>query len=184
VIQQLLVEAGVTNAAAAGLVAAGGEGAALASDQAAVLSPETYVGHARAESFASPGGQQPEAAHAYTLPPRLRLNEWGLDGTWTVGEEDAVLNGATGRIAFHFQARDLHLVIGPGADGKPVRFRVKIDGVPPGDDHGSDIDAAGEGTVTEQRLYQLVRQSGDVRDRTFEIEFLDSGVMAYAFTFG
>jgi hypothetical protein len=161
-----------------------GQGAALASNQTDVLSPETYVGHARAESFASPGGQVPDAAHAYALPPKLRLNEWGLDGTWTIGEEDAVLNGATGRIAFRFQARDLHLVLGPGPDGKPVRFRVKLDGAAPGDDHGVDVNAAGEGTVTEQRLYQLVRESGEIRDHTFEIEFLDPGVMAYAFTFG
>ena len=185
VIQKLLVEAGNANAAAAALVSAEAEGAALASNQSDVLSQETYVGHKRAdESFASPGGLEPDTAHAYTLPQRLRLNQWGLDGTWTVEDEDAVLSGATGRIAFHFQARDLHLVLGPGADGKPVRFRVRIDGAPPGDDHGVDADAAGEGAVTEQRLYQLVRQSGEVRDRTFEIEFLDPGVMAYAFTFG
>jgi thiol-disulfide isomerase/thioredoxin len=184
VIQQLLVEAGNASAAAGGLVAAEGDGAALPSNDSDVLSPETYVGHSRAESFASPGGQVPGAPHAYTLPPKLRLNEWGLDGTWTVEEEDAVLSGASGRIAFRFQARDLHLVLGPGADGKPVRFRVRLDGAPPGDDHGVDVDAAGEGTVTEQRLYQLVRQSGEVHDRAFEIEFLDPGVMAYAFTFG
>jgi thiol-disulfide isomerase/thioredoxin len=184
VIQQLLLEAGNANAAAGGLVTAEGEGAALPSNDSDVLSPETYVGHSRAESFASPGGQVPSAAHAYTLPPKLRLNEWGLDGTWTVEEEDAVLNGVPGRIAFRFQARDLHLVLGPGPDGKPVRFRVRLDGAPPGDDHGVDVDAAGEGTVTEQRLYQLVRQSGEVHDHAFEIEFLDPGVAAYAFTFG
>jgi thiol-disulfide isomerase/thioredoxin len=184
VIQQLLVEAGKANAAAAGLVSADGEGAALASNDADVLSPETYVGHSRADNFASPGGQVPDEAHAYTLPPKMSLNEWGFDGTWTVHEEDAVLNAAPGRIAFRFQARDLHLVLGPGPDGKPVRFRVTLDGAPPGGDHGVDVDAAGEGTVTEQRLYQLVRQSGDVRAHVFEIEFLDPGVMAYAFTFG
>jgi cytochrome c biogenesis protein CcdA/thiol-disulfide isomerase/thioredoxin len=184
VIQQLLVEAGNATAAAAGLVTAEGEGAALPSNDADVLSPETYVGHSRADNFASPGGQVQDEAHAYTLPSKLSLNEWGFDGTWTVHEEDAVLNAAPGRIAFRFQARDLHLVLGPGPDGKPVRFRVKLDGAPPGDDHGVDVDAAGEGTVTEQRLYQLVRQSGDVRAHVFEIEFLDPGVMAYAFTFG
>ena len=184
VIQQLLVEAGSASAATAGLVAAAGEGAALPSNDADVLSPETYVGHARAESFASPGGQVPDEAHAYTLPPKLRLNEWGLDGTWTVRDEEAVLAEPGGRIAFRFQARDLHLVLGPSADGKPVRFRVTVDGMPPGADHGVDVDVAGEGTVTEQRLYQLVRQSGEIRDRVFEIEFLDPGVMAYAFTFG
>jgi cytochrome c biogenesis protein CcdA/thiol-disulfide isomerase/thioredoxin len=183
VIQQLLVEAGRTDAAGE-LVTAVGEGAALPADELNVLSPETYVGHARAENFASAGGQLPGVAHAYSVPPRLGLNEWALDGTWTVGEEDALLGSPTGRIVFHFQARDLHLVLGPGADGKPVRFRVKVDGAAPGGDHGVDIDAAGDGTVSEQRLYQLVRQAGEVRDRTFEIEFLDPGVMAYAFTFG
>lgn len=183
VIQQLLVEAGHADAAG-GLVTAVGEGAALPADELNVLSPETYVGHARAENFASAGGQLPGVAHAYSAPERLRLNEWALDGTWTVNDEDAVLERAPGRIVFHFQARDLHLVLGPGPDGKPVRFRVKLDGAPLGSNHGVDVDAAGEGTVTEHRLYQLVRQSGEVRDRTFEIEFLDPGVMAYAFTFG
>ncbi|HEX5047760.1 MAG TPA: cytochrome c biogenesis protein DipZ, partial [Gammaproteobacteria bacterium] len=183
VIQQLLVEAGSANAATAGLVTGSGEGAALASNDSDVLSQETYVGYSRAENFV-PGEQVKDVAHTYGLPKTLRLNEWGLDGNWTVQEEDAVLNAAPGRLSFHFQARDLHLVLGPGADGKPVRFRVTLNGAPPGDDHGVDVDAAGEGTVTEQRLYQLVRQSGDVRDRVFEIEFLDPGVMAYAFTFG
>jgi hypothetical protein len=112
------------------------------------------------------------------------LNEWALDGNWTVGEESAAANAAASRIVFHFQARDLHLVLGPGADGKPVRFRVRLDGAAPGADHGTDTDADGNGTVSEQRLYQLIRQSGDVRDRTFEIEFLDPGVVGYAFTFG
>jgi thiol-disulfide isomerase/thioredoxin len=183
VIQQLLAEAGRADVAG-DLVTAVGEGAALPADELNVLSPETYVGHARAENFVSDGGQQPGVAHAYSVPPRLRLNEWALDGTWTVGEEDAVLGSPPGRIVFRFQARDLHLVLGPGPDGKPVRFRVKIDGAAPGGDHGVDVDAAGEGTVSEQRLYQLVRQAGEIRDRTFEIEFLDPGVMAYAFTFG
>jgi cytochrome c biogenesis protein CcdA/thiol-disulfide isomerase/thioredoxin len=183
VIRQLLAEAG-TAALPTGLVAATGEGAALPSDELHVLSPETYLGHARAENFASPGGQVPGATHSYTLPPRLALNEWALDGSWTVGEESAAANAAPSRIAFHFQARDLHLVLGPGADGKPIRFRVRLDGAAPGADHGTDVDAGGNGTVSEERLYQLIRQSGDVRDRTFEIEFLDPGVVGYAFTFG
>ena len=183
VIQQLLAEAG-TAGPPNGLVAAAAEGAALPSDELHVLSQETYIGHARAENFASPGGQVPGAAHSYTLPPRLALNEWALDGNWTVGEESAAANAAPSRIAFHFQARDLHLVLGPGADGKPIRFRVRLDGALPSADHGTDIDADGNGTVSEERLYQLIRQSGDVRDRTFEIEFLDPGVVGYAFTFG
>jgi cytochrome c biogenesis protein CcdA len=184
VIQQLLVEAGNAAAAAAELVAANGEGAALPSDQLQVLSPETYVGHGRAEHFASAGGLVPDVAHTYAAPSQLALNEWGLDGNWTVGEEEGLLNAAPGRIVFRFQARDLHLVLGPGSDGKPVKFRVRIDGAVPGDDHGVDIGADGAGTVVEHRLYQLIRQSGAVRDRTFEIEFEDPGVAAYAFTFG
>jgi cytochrome c biogenesis protein CcdA/thiol-disulfide isomerase/thioredoxin len=183
VIQQLLAEAGGGNAQN-DLVSATGSGAALASDEAHVLSPETYIGHARADNFASPGGQVPGVAHDYTVPPKLSLNQWALGGSWTVGEESAAANAAPARVAFHFQARDLHLVLGPGPDGKPVRFRVRLDGVAPGDDHGTDVDADGNGTVSEERLYQLIRQSGDVRDRTFEIEFLDTGVVAYAFTFG
>jgi cytochrome c biogenesis protein CcdA/thiol-disulfide isomerase/thioredoxin len=183
VIQQLLAEAGGGNMPT-DLVSATGSGAALASDETHVLSPETYIGHTRADNFASPGGQVPGVAHDYTVPPKLSLNEWALGGRWTVGEESAAANAAETRIAFHFQARDLHLVLGPGPDGRPVRFRVRLDGAPPGDDHGTDVDADGSGTVPEERLYQLIRQSGDVRDRTFEIEFLDPGVVGYAFTFG
>jgi cytochrome c biogenesis protein CcdA/thiol-disulfide isomerase/thioredoxin len=183
VIQQLLAEAGGGNMPT-DLVSAEGSGAALPSDETHVLSPETYIGHARADSFASPGGQVPGVAHDYTVPSKLSLNEWALGGRWTVGEESAVANSVPSRIAFHFQARDLHLVLGPAADGKPVRFRVRLDGAPPRDDHGTDVDAEGDGTVSEERLYQLIRQSGEVRDRLFEIEFLDPGVVGYAFTFG
>jgi hypothetical protein len=183
VIQQLLAEASGANMPT-DLVSAAGSGAALPSDEAHVLSPETYIGHARADNFASSGGQVPGVAHAYSVPAKLSLNEWALGGDWTVGEESAAANTAQTRIAFHFQARDLHLVLGPGPDGKPVRFRVRVDGAAPGADHGTDVDADGNGTVSEQRLYQLIRQSGEVRDRTFEIEFLDPGVVGYAFTFG
>jgi thiol-disulfide isomerase/thioredoxin len=183
VIQQLLAEAG-NAAVATDLVAPTAEGAALAPDLVSVVTPETYVGHARAESFASPGGQMPGVPHDYVVPQRLGLNEWALDARWTVGEEEAVLNAAAGKIVMRFQARDLHLVLGPAPGGKPVRFRVKLDGMAPGADRGWDIDAAGVGTVEEHRLYQLIRQQGAVRTRTFEIEFLDAGVAAYAFTFG
>jgi thiol-disulfide isomerase/thioredoxin len=183
VLQQLLAEAGRGDAVGT-LVTADGEGAALPSDELSVLSPETYVGHSRAENFVSPGGQAPGAPHDYTVPQRLSLNDWALDGNWTVGDEDAVLNSETGRLVFRFQARDLHLVLGPGVDGEPVRFRVRVDGVAPGADRGVDVDAAGDGDVTEHRLYQLIRQSGEVHDRLFEIEFSRPGVMAYAFTFG
>jgi thiol-disulfide isomerase/thioredoxin len=183
VIQQLLAEAGMASVAT-DLVAPNAEGAALASDLVSVVTPETYVGHARAESFASPGGQMPDVAHDYTVPPRLALNEWALEGRWTVREEEAVLEAAPGKVVMRFQARDLHLVLGPGADGKGVRFRIKLDGAAPGDDHGSDVGADGVGTLEEHRLYQLIRQLDAGRDRTFEIEFLESGVAAYSFTFG
>ena len=184
VIQQLLAEAGGA-AVATDLVAPQGDGAALASDTASVLTPETYIGHSRAEAFASPGGQIVGIAHDYTEPPRLGLNEWALSGHWTVGEEAAALNGASGKIVMRFQARDLHLVLGPGPAGKPVRFRVRLDGVEPGADHGADLESDGLGTVSEHRLYQLVRQRGPIRSRTFEIEFLEEGgVAAYVFTFG
>jgi hypothetical protein len=126
----------------------------------------------------------PGAAHDYTLPARLGLNEWALAGSWTVREEHAASSAAPAKIVMHFQARDLHLVLGPAADGRPVRFRVRLDGAEPGADRGTDVDAAGAGTVDEYGLYQLIRQEGAVRDRVFEIEFLDPGVTAYAFTFG
>ena len=124
-----------------------------------------------------------DAPHVYAAATP-RLNEWGLAGDWTIGGEHAALNAADGSIVYRFHARDLHLVLGPAPDGKPVRFRVTIDGKAPGDSHGADVDAEGNGVVTGQRLYQLVRQSGPIADHTFEIEFLDPGVQAYAFTFG
>ena len=118
------------------------------------------------------------------LPGRLNVNGWGLAGKWNVGEERATLAAAPGKIVFRFHARDLHLVLGPGKDGKPVRFRVLLDGAAPMDDRGVDVDSQGNGTVKEYRLYQLIRQKGKVEDRTFQIEFLDPGVEAFAFTFG
>jgi hypothetical protein len=114
----------------------------------------------------------------------LRLNEWAASGDWTMKKETAVLTSSNGRIAYRFHARDLHLVMGPAAPGTAVRFRVLIDGQPPGAAHGIDVDEQGNGTVTEQRLYQLIRQPRPIADRQLEIEFLDSGVEAYAFTFG
>jgi len=182
VIQKLLAEAGESNVSA-DLVAVKASGAEAASDAMSVRSPETYIGYARAENFISPGGAVEDARHVYaTGTPRL--NEWALAGDWTIGKESAVLNETGGSILYRFHARDLHLVLGPGAEGKPVRFRVTIDGAAPGLDHGGDIDIQGFGTVTGQRLYQLIRQGGPVADHTFEIEFLDPGVQAYAFTFG
>ena len=184
-IRQLLANAGFKDLPPAGVSTASATGVQAASSDAAILSPETYVGYARAEHFSSPSGFVPDQPAAYATPAKLELNQWALGGTWTVDEEAAVLNGAPGRIAFEFQARDLHLVLGPGPSGKPVRFRVRLDGADPGSNHGTDTDAAGNGIVTEQRLYQLLRQpAGGIRRHTFTIEFLDGGVRAYAFTFG
>jgi hypothetical protein len=147
-------------------------------------SPETYVGHHKAENFASPGGAVVNTRYGYAVPPRLRLNQWALSGEWTVTAEAAALNAAGGRIAFRFHARDLHLIMGPAGRRGAVPFRVLLDGQPPSAAHGSDVDEQGNGTLTDQRLYQLIRQSEQVADRQFEIEFLDSGVEAFAFTFG
>ncbi|MBR8401195.1 cytochrome c biogenesis protein DipZ [Burkholderia cenocepacia] len=185
-IQSLLAEAGHPDAlnVPLGLAGAPAKGALAAADSADVRSPETYVGYARAESFASPGGVVRDAEHRYDAPAQPDLNGWGLAGTWSVGAERAALAAPDGRIVYRFHARDLHLVLGPGANGRPVRFRVTLDGTAPGAAHGADVDAQGYGTVTGQRLYQLVRQPGAIADRTFAIEFLDPGVDAYAFTFG
>jgi cytochrome c biogenesis protein CcdA/thiol-disulfide isomerase/thioredoxin len=169
-------------AAAATSIAATGTEAA--SDTSDVQSPETYVGYARAQNFASPGGFDQEAAHLNKTPADLQLNQWALGGIWKDEEQVATALAAGDSISFRFHARDLHLVLGPAADGKPVRFRVTLDGHAPGADHGVDIDADGNGTVTGDRLYQLVRQQTGVRDRTFRIEFLTPRVRAYSFTFG
>ena len=182
IIQMLLSQAG-HRVTAPGLVEVSAAGAEAAPDMARVKSPETYLGYARAENFVSPGGAVHDRPHRYAASLAAR-NDWGLIGEWTVSHERAALDAADGGIVYRFHARDLHLVLGPGADGKPVRFRVTIDGKPPGPDHGIDADAEGNGVVTGERLYQLVRQQGEVTDRTFEIRFLDPGVRAYAFTFG
>jgi cytochrome c biogenesis protein CcdA/thiol-disulfide isomerase/thioredoxin len=186
VIQELIAEggkAGPKTGPSADLVTVNASGAEAAPDMDNVQSPETYVGYERAENFISPGGAVQDARHVYA-GATPRRNEWALAGDWTIGKEDAVLNEKGGSIVYRFHARDLHLVLGPDADGKPVRFRVTVDGTAPGDSHGTDIDAGGRGVVTGQRLYQLIRQGGTISDHTFEIEFLDPGVQAYAFTFG
>ncbi len=158
-------------------------GAQAAADMADVRSPETYIGYDRAKGFTSPGGEVRDRAHLYAAGP-MALNEWSLSGAWTVQNQQAVSGAAGGTISYRFHARDLHLVLGPGADGRPVRFKVTIDGHAPGADHGADIDAEGNGTVTGDRLYQLIRQSGTIGDHTFAITFDDPGVKAYSFTFG
>ena len=183
-IRRLLAAAGQgarTDRAPVSLEAQGPE---VGADWGSLQSPETYLGHHKAENFASPGGAAVNTRHLYSIPPRLRLNQWALSGEWTVKPEAAALDAAGGRIAFRFHARDLHLIMGPAARSRAVPFRVFIDGRPPSAGHGSDVDAQGAGRVTEQGLYQLIRQAGPVVDRQFEIEFLDSGVDAFAFTFG
>ncbi|EJZ59905.1 Cytochrome c biogenesis protein [Pseudomonas fluorescens R124] len=183
VIQQLLREAGAKTVAD-GLINADAQGVQMAPDMNQVLSPETYVGYQRAEHFVPQTSLVPDKVATYNPPANLTLNDWSLGGQWAVGAERATASAPASRIVYRFHARDLHLVLGPGADGKPVRFKASIDGQSPGDAHGVDVAADGSGRVTEQRLYQLVRQTDEVEDRTFTIEFLDPGVSAYAFTFG
>lgn len=184
VIQQLLEEAGRKDVANTMVSAEDVKGIQQQSDMRQVGSPETYLGYERAENFASPEAQAANLPRQYTAPARPALNQWGLAGNWLSQPEQVVLKQGSGSIVYRFHARDLHLVLGPGKDGKPVRFRVSIDGAAPGESHGADTAADGSGVIDSQRLYQLVRQSGDVADRTFRIEFLDPGVQAYAFTFG
>jgi cytochrome c biogenesis protein CcdA/thiol-disulfide isomerase/thioredoxin len=183
VIQELLKENGATSLAG-GVLNVSATGAEAAMDAKNLGSPETYVGYKRSSNFASAEPIAKDSRKTYSPQPRLSLNQWALGGSWKVGEESAVLQSVPGKIIFRFHARDLHLVLGPSKNGKPIRFIVKLDGTPPGDDHGADTDASGAGTVQGNRLYQLIRQKGAVEDRTFEIDFLDPGVEAFAFTFG
>jgi cytochrome c biogenesis protein CcdA/thiol-disulfide isomerase/thioredoxin len=183
VIQELLKENGAPSLAE-GVLNVTGTGAEAPSDSKNVGSPETYVGYKRVGNFASAEPIAKDSRKTYSPQPRLSLNQWALGGSWKVGDESAVLESVPGKIVFRFHARDLHLVLGPTKNGKPIRFTVKLDGTAPGDDHGADTDATGSGTVQGNRLYQLIRQKGAVEDRTFEIDFLDPGVQAFAFTFG
>ncbi|MEO5812819.1 MAG: cytochrome c biogenesis protein DipZ [Rhodanobacter sp.] len=182
VIRQLLTAAGQKNLPT-GYVRGMRRGVEAAASNDATVSPETYVGYARAENFAS-GRVAHDEPWDYHAPRILGTNQWALAGRWIVHDENAQLDRVGGRITYRFRGRDLHLVLGPGSAGKPIRFRVTLDGKPPGVDHGTDTDAEGNGTITEQRLYQLVRQASGSGERLFEIEFLDPGVQAYAFTFG
>ena len=182
-LRQLLTEAGAAHLTpAAGAVRAAG--AEAASNEADVGSPETYIGYARAANFASPGGLVRDEPSSYRTPSALQLNQWALSGAWRVDNENAVATAARAAIEFRFRARDLHLVLGPVDPARPVRFRVTLDGRPPAADRGSDVQADGTGSVREQRLYQLIRQTQPGAEHTFTIEFLDAGVQAYAFTFG
>jgi hypothetical protein len=181
VIQQLLAEAGSTGAVS-DMVTVDPRGLEVPADWASLRSPENYTGYERTEGFVSPGGPMPGKPHVYTVPARLALNQWALSGAWTMAEEATMLNAAGGQIACRFHARDLNLVMGPAEPGSPLRCRVLIDGQPPGAAHGTDTD--GDGILTQQRVYQLIRQAGPVTDRTFEITFPDPRVQAFCFTFG
>ncbi len=183
IVQQLLAEAGIGGISQE-LVSVEASGAEAAADWGSLRSPENYLGYERTENFASPGGAVLDERRVYAAPAHLSLNQWALSGDWTVERQATLLNQAGGRIAYRFHARDLHLVMGPAARGTSMRFRLRIDGQPPGAAHGSDVDDQGNGTVSEQRLYQLIRQGKPIADRQFEIEFLDSGVETFAFTFG
>jgi thiol-disulfide isomerase/thioredoxin len=183
VTQRLLRDAGVEDIGDE-LVSVAPDGFEAQADWTNLGSPETYLGYEQGQNLASPGRADVDAPHAYAIPDALRLNQWALSGQWTIGRGASVLNGDEGAIAFRFHARDVHLVMGPPARDASVPFRVLVDGEPPGDAHGLDVDEQGHGTVAQQRLYQLVRERDSIMDRTFEITFLGSGVEAYVFTFG
>ena len=183
VIQQLLAEAGSDDLDRE-LVSPEISAIEAPADWQTLGSPETYVGYERAERFVSPDRMLPDQPRPYVDAPELDLNEWSLSGDWTVGRQAAVMNEPDGAITYRFHARDVNLVLGPSESGDQVQFRVHIDGAPPGEAHGSDVDDQGTGTIVESRLYQLVRQPGGAGDRTFEIAFLDPGAHAYVFTFG
>ena len=182
-IQRLLGEAGAAGVPD-GLVSVTGPGIEAAADWDNLRSPENYVGYDRTENFASPGGAELDRQRRYVAPARLMLNQWALAGDWTVARQSIVLRGPNGRITCRFHARDLHLVMASPREKTPVRFRVSIDGQPPGAAHGLDVDDAGHGVLVEPRLYQLIRQPKPIVDRQFEIEFAEPGAEAFAFTFG
>jgi Thioredoxin like C-terminal domain len=183
IVQQLLTEAGFSGFSR-DMVTVDPRGPEVAADWDSVRSAENYTGYERGEGFASPGGALPGQRHAYAAPGRLDLNQWALSGDWTVHGQGVTADAADGRIAYRFHARDLNLVMGPATPGTSVPFQVLLDGQPPGPAHGGDADEQGHGTATEQRLYQLIRQPGQVADRTFEITFAHPGAAAYVFTFG
>jgi thiol-disulfide isomerase/thioredoxin len=183
VIQRLLRDAGADDVPD-DLVSVTGDGFEAQADWTNLGTPETYLGYDQAQNFASPGGAKLDQGRTYAAPEPLRLNHWALVGDWTVTRGAAVSNATEGRIAFRFHARDVHLVMGPHTRGAAVPFRVLVDGGPPGDAHGLDVDEEGHGVLSEQRLHQLIREPGSIADRTFEITFLAPGAEAYAFTFG
>jgi len=183
VIQELLKENGAT-ALSSDTTSVSGVGIEAAPDWPDARSPETYIGYRQAQNFASPERVHKDSSQVFTAPAKPSLNHWGLSGSWNVNAESAVLQAAPGKIVFRFHSRDLHLIIAPTKDGKPVRFKVTPDGTAPGENCGIDTAPDGSGQIREPRLYQLIRQRGPIVDRTFEIEFLDPGVQALDFTFG
>jgi thiol-disulfide isomerase/thioredoxin len=183
VIQQLLSEAGIASVSR-DFVSPHPTGAEAAPDLPNLQSTENYLGYERAVGFASPGGPARDQSRAYVAPSGLGLNHWALGGVWTVESGAALSNRPNGRVAYAFHARDLNLVMGPSIRSTGLPFRVTIDGQPPGLAHGVDVDAAGNGTAGEQRMYQLIRQQPPIVDRLFEIEFLEPGVEVFSFTFG
>jgi thiol-disulfide isomerase/thioredoxin len=182
VLQQLLTEAGADPGRS--LVSPEARGLEVAADWASLRTPENYTGYERTVGFASPGGLRPDTPHDYSEPEGLPLNRWALSGEWTAGEQETKSESGDARIAYRFQARDVNVVMAPAAPGNPVRYRVLLDGQPPGPAHGGDVDAEGRGSVTEQRLHQVIRQPGAITERTLEITFLDPDIQVYAFTFG
>jgi thiol-disulfide isomerase/thioredoxin len=182
-IRQLLLDPGAADVDQ-GLVSVDPRGLEVAADYESLRSAETYLGYGQASGFASPDGLRQDRPHEYTAPTGLSLNSWAPTGTWTISDRAAVLAEPGGRIAFRFQARDVNLVMGPAERGAAIPFRILLDGRPATGATGTDVDADGNGTVTEQRTYQLIRQPARIEERTVEIEFLDAGVEASCFTFG
>ena len=182
VVQELLREAGHDDVGGE-LVSVTPEGFEVQADWDSLNSPESYLGYEQGRNFASPGFAADEA-RTYVVPEPLNLNDWALAGDWTVQSRASVTNEAGARLAFRFHARDAHLVMGPRERGTSVPLRVLLDGEPPGDAHGFDVDEEGNGTLSQQRLHQLIRQPGSIGDRTLEIEFPEGGAEAYCFTFG
>jgi hypothetical protein len=182
VLQMLLAEAGADFDPS--LVRLAPQGVELPADWESLRSPENYVGYGRTQGFASPGGAVVDERHLYTVPPSLRRNQWALAGDWSMGLDATRLEAEGGVISCDFHARDLHLVMRAAMPHASGRFRVRIDGQPPGPGHGLDVDEGGNGTVTKPRLYHLIRQPSPILDRRFDIEFLDAGVEVFVFTFG
>jgi Thioredoxin like C-terminal domain len=184
VIRQLLAESGVEDLRPS-LATITPNGDEVQADWEDLGSPESYLGYEQATGFDEGLGRAAwNTSRSYSAPAQLRLNHWGLTGNWTVRSDAAALNGSGGRVAYQFHARDVNLVMGPAEKGATVRFRVLLDGESAGPGHGVDVDPDGNGTLVRQRMYQLIRQARPIRDRRFEIEFLDGGAEAFCFTFG